>query len=133
MAEKNVAILNHGEQGRTTSEEIRPPHGCLTPAVDIYQTEEALVLKADLPGLPRDAVEIHVEKGVLTIEGRVAVDGAGERIIGEFVPGPYCRQFRLPDSVDSQQATAALRDGVLTLTIPRAEKARSRRIEIAAA
>ncbi len=131
MAEKNVAEYGSNDKSLQSREETRPLHSYLIPAVDIYETEEAMVLVADLPGLPRESVGIHVEKGVLTIEGQVDEKGEGEVIYREFSSKPYYRQFRIPDSVDSQKAVADFKNGVLTLTLPRAEKAKPRRIQIA--
>jgi HSP20 family protein len=132
MADKNVAISNNPDKDALDREETRPRQSYLSPAVDIFETEEALVLRADLPGLPREAIEIHVEKGVLTIQGLSGEDASGEKLINEFVSGPYYRQFRISDTLDPQKAVADFKNGVLTLTLPRAEKAKPRRIEIAA-
>jgi HSP20 family molecular chaperone IbpA len=132
MAEKNVAFFNNSHPSGSR-EETRSRQHCLTPAVDIFETEEALVLMADLPGLNKDAVEIHIEKGILTIEGRPEKESVGEQVYREFVAGPYFRQFRIPDSLDPGKASADFTSGVLTLTLPRAEKAKPRKIEIAAA
>jgi HSP20 family protein len=130
MTDKNAAFVNNREKDSMGREETRPRHSYLSPAVDIYETEEALVLRADLPGLPKESVDIHVEKGVLTIQGQVAEQERGEKLIGEFASGPYYRQFRIPDSVDPAKAAADFKNGVLTLTLPRAERAKPRRIDI---
>lgn len=132
MAEKNVVLFNNNHPSESR-EETRSSQQYLTPAVDIFETEEALVLMADLPGLDKNAVEIHIEKGILTIEGRPEKKNAGEQIYREFAAGPYFRQFRIPDSLDQGKAAADFKNGVLTLTLPRAEKAKPRKIEITAA
>ncbi len=132
MAEKNVALFNNNHPSESR-EETRSRHQYLTPAVDIFETEEALVLMADLPDLNKNAVEIHIEKGILTIEGRPEKESVGEQIYREFVAGPYFRQFRIPDSLDPGKAAAEFENGVLTLTLPRAEKAKPKKIEITAA
>ncbi|MEZ4601373.1 MAG: Hsp20/alpha crystallin family protein [Syntrophotaleaceae bacterium] len=130
MTERNTAFVNNRDKDASGREETRPRNSYLSPAVDIYETEEALVFTADLPGMPKEAVNIHVEKGILTIQGQVAEQEQGERLIGEFAAGPYYRQFRIPDTVDPSKAGAEFKNGVLTLTLPRAEKAKPRRIEI---
>jgi HSP20 family molecular chaperone IbpA len=132
MAEKNVAVF-HNDQTSPDREETRSRHQYLPPAVDIYETDEALVLMADLPGLPGEAVAVHAENGILTIEGRAESPAAGEVLYREFSAVPYYRQFRIPDSVDPARAAADFKNGVLTLTLPRAEKAKPRRIEISPA
>jgi HSP20 family protein len=132
MAEKNVAVFNNNQPSEAR-EETRSRQQYLTPAVDIFETEEALVLMADLPGLSKDAVEIHIDKGILTIEGHPDRVHTGEPVYREFAAGPYFRQFRIPDSLDPGRAAADFQNGVLTLSLPRAEKARPRRIEITTA
>jgi HSP20 family protein len=129
MAEKNVALFNNNHLSESR-EETRSRQHYLMPAVDIFETEEALVLMADLPGLNKNAVEIHIEKGILTIEGRPEKESVGDQVYREFVAGPYFRQFRIPDQ---GKASADFKNGVLTLTLPRAEKAKPRKIEISAA
>lgn len=89
----------------------------LTPAVDIYETEEGLTLLADLPGVTRERLRLDIDGGTLTVEGEGATAG-------------YRRHFALPDGLDLERVGAVLRDGVLTVTLPKAAAARPRRIEV---
>lgn len=105
------------------------PH--FEPPVDIYETDEALVLCADLPGV--DAKDIHtdVRDNLLTLTAKVTpVQENWKSLYREYTVGNYTRQFRLGQQIDQSRITAELRDGVLKLRLPKAEKARPRRIEI---
>jgi len=112
--------------------------GSWTPAVDIYEIEGALVLKAELPDMRRDDIDISVENGTLTIRGERKLDGElkqenfhrVERAYGSFE-----RSFSLPNTVDAVKIGAEYKDGVLTVTLPVREEAKPRtiKIEVAAA
>jgi HSP20 family molecular chaperone IbpA len=101
----------------------------LAPPVDIFETDEGLTLVADVPGLDEKSVEISVDQGVLTIEGK-APFGAGDLLWREYTMDGYWRQFQLPDTFDVSKAKAEVRNGVLTLQLPKAEAAKPRKITI---
>jgi HSP20 family protein len=105
-----------------------------TPAVDVLETEQALILKADLPDVNLKDIQIELEQGTLSIKGerkfeRVDGKGAGyhriERSYGEFV-----RYFSIPDTVDTGNVKADYKLGVLTITLPKKETAKPRTIKI---
>ena len=103
------------------------------PAVDLLERDDSLVLKADLPGLSEDDVEIEVRDNVLTIAGeRKAEHEAGEngyyRVERSF--GHFSRSLQLPDGVDADRISASFENGVLELTIPKPEQRKPRRIAI---
>lgn len=100
----------------------------LTPAVDIFETEEALTLVVDLPGVEKDNLQLGVENDILTIEGQVAK--GGEAYYREFGSSGYYRRFQLPDNLDLEKIAAELKDGVLTVRLPKSAAARPRRIEV---
>ncbi len=104
-----------------------------TPYVDIYQTDAGLTVVAEMPGVEQDSIGVQVEKGVLTISGRAEPPNlSGYNALYEGVPlgGNFFRAFALSDEVDRDKATATLRDGVLTVVLPRAPQARSRKITV---
>jgi HSP20 family protein len=119
-------------------QEISPEKGELTlegpyfsPAVDIYGTETELVLMADMPGVESDKVEVDLRDDVLSILGKVKSESEpGENLLTEYRTGNYFRTFRLTDDIDRNKITAALSDGVLKLTLPKAAKAVPRTIPI---
>ena len=105
---------------------------CLTPPIDIYEGPDGLVLEADLPGVPDDQLTIQLEDNVLNLRGRVSpMPHDGARVLHEeYRPGDFARSFILSDEVDRSKITASLKNGVLRVTLPKAERARTRRIEI---
>jgi HSP20 family protein len=105
-----------------------------SPAVDIYETEEAITVYADLPGVAKEGLDINVEDNKLTITGAVAEpDERLQSIYYEYGVGGYTRSFQLGNAIDQPKINAALKDGVLELVLPKAEKLRPRKIEIATA
>ncbi len=127
-----TAFLDNSESGKALAKEpTRSFKNHVTPAVDILETEGGLTLIADMPGVSREQLEIGVEKGILTLKGDVA-GAEHEDLYREFTLVTYYRQFQLPDEVDPQKATAEVKNGVLTLYLPKAEAAKPRRIEITA-
>ena len=117
---------------RTTTEPNPISPADLTPPIDIYEGPEGLVLEADLPGVPDGRLSIQLEANVLSLRGRVAplaLDNA--RILHEeYRAGDFSRSFILSDEVDRAQISASFKHGVLRVNLPRAERARTRRIEI---
>ncbi len=104
-----------------------------TPFIDIYEGPDGLVLEADLPGVSQENVAIHLEDNVLTLHAKVdsPVAGGEARLLHEeYRHGDFHRSFILSDEVDRERITADLRNGVLRLTLPKAERAKARRIEI---
>ena len=111
-------------------EEIRTQGRILVPAVDIFESIESLTLTADMPGVEKGGLEISLEKGVLTINGTVEAVKRGRPILREYSSANYFRQFKLPELLDEDKSHADLRNGVLTLIIPKSESAKPKRIEI---
>ena len=110
----------------------RPPRQVYTPALDIYETLEGLVLEADLPGVLPNHLEIRVEDNVLHLYGKVTWPVATEaRMLHEEVrEEDFYRSFILSDEVETEQITADFSEGVLKLTLPKAPKAKPRKIEV---
>ncbi len=102
------------------------------PRVDVYESPEAYVVVADVPGVPESGLEINAEKDRLTIDGRVPpIERNGYRLRFTDQPsGDYHRSFTLPDSVDRERIEAKLSNGVLRLTLPKREAHRPRKITV---
>jgi len=126
MTEKNLTV---NKDNAVSREATRSGARYLAPPVDIFETDDGLTLVADVPGLDEQKLEIHVDQGVLTIEGQ-APFGSGELLWREYAMDGYWRQFQLPDSFDVAKAKADVRNGVLTLHLPKAEAAKPRKIVI---
>ncbi len=104
-----------------------------TPAVDIYETPETIVMKAELPGLSRDDIEIQIRDTTLTLKGerRFAKDVQEENYLRiERAYGAFQRSFTLPATIQQEKIRAVFRDGVLELTLPKAEEAKPKKISI---
>lgn len=111
-------------------EETRSSEKFIKPAVNIIETEEGLTLTADIPGASKKLLDVNVEKGILTITAPVSWNIPGSPGYSEFELASYYRQFSIPESLDHEKAKAELANGILTLRIPKAEKATPRKIEI---
>lgn len=129
MAEKTVPQYA-SEQETSEKEDTRSQERYVTPAVDIYETLDGLVVKADLPGVTKDGLDLRVENNLLTIRGRASHCAPGEMLYREYQLANFFRQFELSDRVDQQNISAELKHGVLTLNLPKAEEAKPRKIEI---
>jgi len=114
-------------------EETRAEERFLRPAVNIMEEESGLLLTADLPGASKQSIDIHVEKGILTINAPVPKQMPGRPIYSEFEWAPYYRQFQIPDAIDQAAVKAEFSNGVLSLRLPKAEAAKPRRIEVSIA
>jgi HSP20 family protein len=106
------------------------------PAMDLVETEDALVLTADLPGLERDDVAIEVKDGVLTVSGKRDAEHTAKadgyyRVERSF--GGFSRSLALPDGVEADRVEAAFDKGVLRVTIPKPEERKPHRVEISTA
>lgn len=101
------------------------------PAVDIYESENALTLLADMPGVPIDKIDIDLDSDQLTIRGSVdQPETKGKVIFKEFTYGDYYRQFSLSSDIDRGKIQASMKDGVLKLVLPKAEAAKPRKITV---
>ncbi len=105
----------------------------LTPPVDIYETENDLVVLVDLPGVGQDGVDVRVDDGLLTIQGRTTPRRGDDPVYREFGLVSFHRQFQLSDQVDHEKITGELRHGVLTVRLPKAEKVKPRRVQVTVA
>jgi len=106
----------------------------VTPLVDVLEDEAGITLLADMPGVPRDQLELRVEGDALHIEGRVqpATPEGLEAIYAELRFPRYRRSFTLSRELDTAHIDANLKDGVLTLRIPKQAHAQPRRIAVSA-
>lgn len=103
-----------------------------TPPIDIYESDEGLVLIADLPGVSVKSLELQVQNNKLTLLGRVAnqVPANARPLHQEYAEGDFLRSFILSEDVDHERVTARLTNGVLEVVLPRAPKSAPRRIQV---
>lgn len=107
-----------------------------TPAVDVYEKADELTIIADVPGARADGVSIQFERGALKIEAAVAPRcgcGKGKSLLREYGVGHYERTFEINQQIDAEKIAAKLDNGVLTITLPKAEAAKPRKIPVQSA
>jgi HSP20 family molecular chaperone IbpA len=116
----------------TGKEERTVPGRFYVPQTYVYETEDALTVVMEMPGVDRKDVEVELKEGVLRVEGRIDFSkyGGMEPVYTEYNVGHYGRSFALSDRVDQEHIAAQLEDGVLTLTLPKTAEARPCRIAI---
>ena len=119
------------EEAPAQGERVRPGRVFL-PAVDIFETPEALTLVADMPGVASDKVTLDIKDNHLVISGEITPPLApGETLqLQEYYTGDFQRDFHLGAAIDQARIEATMKDGVLRLLLPKAEKAKPRKIEV---
>jgi len=126
----NSLTERNDERNVQTREETRSSEKYITPAVNIIEDEEGLVLTADIPGAAKDRLDVNVEKGILTISAPAQHTLPGTSAYREFELASYYRQFSIPESLDHVKAKAEYTNGILTLRVPKAEAAKPKRVAI---
>jgi HSP20 family protein len=130
MKNKEIELKNKEQSDIMSAAEITREGPVYTPRVDIWENEKELTLVADIPGVEPDELEVDLRDNILTIVGKVKPEEEHRYILKEFGVGNYYRQFTLSEVIDQEKIAAAVKDGVLTLTLPKVEKAQPRRIQI---
>ena len=113
-------------------QESTVPARTFVPTADIFETEPSLTLVLEMPGIEKSNVDVSVEDGVLTVQGRLdfsKYEGL-QPLYTEYNIGHYRRSFSLSNKVDQSKISAEMKDGVLTLILPKAEEAKPRRIAV---
>jgi len=106
------------------------------PPVDVFEKDHNLVIRAELPGVQKDDIEVGIENGVLTLKGERKRETEFEEANAyrmERVYGAFTRSFSLPTTVDPSKVEAVYKDGVLELTVPKLEAAKPKKVQIKAA
>jgi len=130
MTEKEMQIQQKQEVQQAG--ESTKPEKQYVPAVDIFETAEAVNVLAEMPGVAREGVEIELDNEILTIRGVVAPCACeGETVLlREFQTGHYLRKFTVAETIDQEKIQATMADGVLALVLPKVAPAKPRRIEV---
>ena len=113
-------------------EETTIPARIFLPTADIYETEDALSVILEMPGVEKNNVDVRVEGGVLKVEGRLDFSKYQglQPLYTEYNVGHYFRSFQLSSKIDRNRIEAELKEGVLALTLPKVEEAKPRTIQI---
>jgi HSP20 family protein len=103
-----------------------------SPAVDIFESDDAITVLADMPGVKAEDLKVDLRDNVLTLSGRVsAPEGSAETgILIEYQPGTFLRQFTLGETIEQSKIDAKLSDGVLRLELPKLERLKPRQISV---
>lgn len=104
----------------------------VTPAVDIFESEDRIIVLADMPGVERSDLKIDLHEGILTLTGRPSLPGNDNEVevLREYQPGIFQRKFTLSEAIDQEKIEAKLVDGVLKLELPKAAHAKPRQIKV---
>jgi len=113
-------------------EETTIPARMFVPAADIFEGENDLTVVLEMPGVEKGNVDIRVEDGVLNVEGRLDLTKYQglQPLYTEYNIGHYSRSFRLSNKIDQNKIAAEMKDGVLSLKLPKAEEAKPRTIQV---
>lgn len=134
-AEESKELKVKEKQELSSPAEQTKPGPVFTPLVDIFESDQEIVLLADMPGVQAGALNIDLRDNTLTLNGAVEPFEAEseEDVMVEFEVGSYYRQFSLSEMIDQAKIDAQLKNGVLRLTLPKVEKAAPRTISVQSA
>jgi len=102
----------------------------IAPVVDVYENVDELLLLVDVPGATNDGIDVHLDKGQLTILAKRREDAPGSLLAAEYQACDYLRVFSVPAGIDPAKIDAQLSGGVLRLRLPKSESVKPRRIEV---
>lgn len=126
MARAHDEFARLWAQGRTEA--------TYTPAVNIHEDDKAYAVSVELPGLTKEAVDIEIDAGVLTLKGEKKFESEKNEKGFHLVErryGKFTRRFSLPDTVDTEGVQASMQDGILTVTLPKVEAPKPKKIAVA--
>ena len=125
------AQQTHGDENQVSNVSEQMYQATFTPLFDIWEDEDQLVLYGDLPGVDPESLDIQFENRQLTIHGKVCRRCEGiNYLYSEYSVGDFHRSFAIGELIDSEAISAEMRDGVLTLRLPKADGAKPRRIQV---
>ena len=130
MTEQELQVQQKREV--ETKQESTVPVRSFMPVTDIYETDQALTVVLEMPGVSKESVEVGVESDVLTIAGRIDFSKYNglQPLYTEYNIGNYSRSFQISSKIEQDGIKAELKDGVMTVVLPKAEKAKPRRISV---
>lgn len=111
-------------------QERRPEVPVVTPAVDIYENNDEILLCADMPGVEKDDIRVNIDNGKLSLSGVRQMEASGAASWEEFGAVEFHRVFSVPQTIDMDKVNAELKDGVLRLHLPKSEAVKPKQIEI---
>ena len=135
MAATQSSVSQNVEKSASPAANLRrqnAPESVLRPPVDIHETDDGIVLRADMPGVTKDRLDLRVDGNTLHIEGAIGISPQDQMsaLYAEVRATTYRRQFVLSTELESGRIEASLQNGVLTVRIPKRPELRPRRIEV---
>ena len=125
------AVMQRENTGPAVRAETRPGAPVFSPNVDILENADELTLFADVPGVGSESIDIQYEHGELSIRGKVpAPPSVRSYLLNEYAIGDFYRVFQLGEGIDNAKITAEVSNGVLTVHLPKVERAKPRRISV---
>jgi HSP20 family protein len=120
------------KQQAGVGQDVKQQEQAILPAVDIFENKSGITVQADMPGVSRDRLDVHIDSDTLAIEGvaDIPMPAGMDAIYADIRSKRYQRSFSLSRELDTERIEANLKDGVLTLHIPKREEHRPRRIEV---
>jgi HSP20 family molecular chaperone IbpA len=131
MTEQELQVQQKRELEK--KQEATFPARMFVPAADIFESDHALTMLVEMPGVSKESIEVKVEGDILTIDGRIdfsKYEGL-QPLYTEYNVGNFSRTFQLSNEIEQAGIKAELKDGVMRLVLPKAERAKPRRIEVA--
>ena len=115
-----------------SKQESTTPARVFVPVTDVFETDQALTLTLEMPGVTKDRLEVRVQNDILTVEGGIDFTPYEKLrpVYTEYNIGNYARTFQLSSQIEQDGISASLKDGVMTLILPKVEKAKPRKIEV---
>jgi HSP20 family protein len=133
MENENQALEAEKQEITTTDDSERTrDRQCFIPRADIYETDDHIILVADIPGADENSTDITLEKNVLTINANIDWNMPEDYGLnyGEYGIGDYQRSFTLSDEIDREKIEATISNGILRLSLPKAGQAKTRKISV---
>lgn len=132
MATESTQVQTRESLSGAVRQRSRGPEAPITPPVDIFEDGEGITLEADMPGVSKDRLNVRVDGNSLLIEGNVefVLPTGAEAVYADLRSSTYRRSFALSQELESDKIQASLKDGVLTVRIPKRAELRTRRIEV---
>jgi HSP20 family molecular chaperone IbpA len=134
MSKETRTEIQRAEGALPAVPEQTRPGPVYMPAVDIFETDNAITVLADMPGVKPDHLEVDLRDNVLTLTGRTTASTSSKEtdVLREYEAGTFFRQFTLAETIDQAKIDAKLSDGVLRLELPKLERAKPRQITVRA-
>src|SRR6185312_16132423 len=132
MNAQTEVMESRGNAGVEPSRQVPTTKSALRPPVDIYETGEGIVLQADMPGVSKERLSLRVEGNNLLVEGTIGIAPQGQMaaLYADVRSTVYRRSFALSNELEADKIDANLKDGLLTVRIPKRAELRARRIEV---